>query len=178
MGVALVVPCSGRGMRWLQLVRRAVVGFWRTHPPADRRRARGGRVRRVAAGAGERPGRRRAADILRPHQRSPTRCSRSATCTRSIFSGEVEGKPFHTETTLLPETRIIEWSDGQQVETRISQYFAYLDGRIEEVALDYYAQADDGSVWYFGEDVCDYNEDGFIDSTEGTWLAGVTARRR
>jgi hypothetical protein len=90
-----------------------------------------------------------------------------------IFSGEVEGKPFHTETTLLPETRLIEWSDGKRVETRISQYFAYLDGRIEEVALDYYAQADDGSVWYFGEELWDFNEDGFIDSTEGAWLAGV-----
>lgn len=90
-----------------------------------------------------------------------------------IFSGEVEGKPFHTETTLLPETRVIEWGDGKQVETRISQYFAYLDGRIEEVALDYYAQADDGSVWYFGEDLWDFNEEGFIDSTEGAWLAGV-----
>ena len=90
-----------------------------------------------------------------------------------ILSGEVEGKPFHTETTLLPETRVIEWSDGKQVETRISQYFAYLDGRIEEVALDYYAQADDGSVWYFGEDLWDFNEEGFIDSTEGAWRAGV-----
>jgi hypothetical protein len=90
-----------------------------------------------------------------------------------VFSGEVEGKPFHTETTLLPETRIVEWGDGEQVETRISQYFAYLDRRIEEVALDYYAQADDGSVWYFGEELWDFNEDGFIDSTEGAWLAGV-----
>jgi len=90
-----------------------------------------------------------------------------------ILSGEVEGRPFHTETTLLPETRIIEWSDGEQVETRISQYFAYLDGRIEEVALDYYAQADDGSVWYFGEELWDFDEEGFIVSTEGAWLAGV-----
>jgi hypothetical protein len=90
-----------------------------------------------------------------------------------VFNGEVEGKPFHTETTLLPQTRIIEWTDDKQVETRISQYFAYLDGRIEEVALDYYAQADDGSVWYFGEDLWDFDDEGFIDSTEGNWLAGV-----
>ncbi len=89
-----------------------------------------------------------------------------------IFSGTVEGKPFHTETTLLPETRVIEWSEGQEVETRVSQYFAYVDGRIEEVALDYYAQADDGAVWYLGEDVFDYNEEGFVDSFSGTWLAG------
>jgi hypothetical protein len=89
-----------------------------------------------------------------------------------VFSGRVEGKPFHTETTLLPETRVVEWAPGRQVETQVTQYFAYLDGRIEEVANDYYAQADDGSVWYFGEQVFDYNEQGLVDSTEGSWLAG------
>jgi hypothetical protein len=90
----------------------------------------------------------------------------------AILSGRVDGKPFHTETTLLPYTRVIDWSEGQRVETLVSQYVAYLDGRIEEVALDYYAQADDGSVWYFGEDVFNYDEDGVIAHTEGTWLAG------
>ena len=48
---------------------------------------------------------------------------------------------------------MVEWSPGQWVEARVSQYMAYIDGRIEEVALDLYAQADDGSVWYLGEDV-------------------------
>ena len=89
----------------------------------------------------------------------------------AVLNGRVDGKPFHTETTLLPETRIIEWTEGQRAETRVSQYVAFLDGRIEEVALDYYAQADDGSVWYFGEDVFNY-EDGHIADTDGTWLAG------
>ena len=89
----------------------------------------------------------------------------------AILSGHVEGEQFKTETTLLPQTRIIEWPEGRPVETLISQYVAYLDGRIEEVALDYYAQADDGSVWYFGEDVFNY-QDGVIADTEGTWLAG------
>jgi hypothetical protein len=89
-----------------------------------------------------------------------------------IFSGRVEGRPFHTEVTLLPETRVIEWSPGQLVEARISQYFAYIGGQIEEVALDYYAQADDGSVWYLGEEVNDYDREGFVDSTLGSWLAG------
>ena len=87
-----------------------------------------------------------------------------------LMLGHVDGKPFRTEVTLLPETRIIEW-EGQRVETLVSQYNAYLGGRIEEVAYDYYAQADDGSVWYFGEDVFDFR-DGAIVVTEGTWLAG------
>jgi hypothetical protein len=90
----------------------------------------------------------------------------------AILNGRVEGKPFHTETTLLPETRTIEGPSGEPVEALVSQYTAFLDGRIEEVALDFYAQADDGSVWYFGEDVFNYNEDGVIADTEGTWLAG------
>src|SRR5215218_2140396 len=87
-----------------------------------------------------------------------------------LMLGHVDGKPFRTEVTLLPETRIIEWQ-GQQVETLVSQYVAYLDGRIHEVAYDLYAQADDGSVWYFGEDVFNF-EDGAIVDTHGTWIAG------
>ncbi len=88
-----------------------------------------------------------------------------------VLNGKVDGKAFRTETTLLPDTRIIEWSPSQCVRTLVSQYAAYLDGRIQEVALDFYAQADDGSVWYFGEDVYNY-EHGVVADTSGTWLAG------
>ena len=87
-----------------------------------------------------------------------------------LLLGHVDGEPFRTEVTLLPETRIIDWH-GQQVEVAVSQYNAFLGGRIAEVAFDLYAQADDGSVWYFGEDVFDFR-DGAIVVTEGTWLAG------
>jgi hypothetical protein len=87
-----------------------------------------------------------------------------------LMVGHVDGKPFRTEVTLLPETRIVEWQN-QRVETLVSQYVAYLDRRIQEVAYDLYAQADDGSVWYFGEDVFDF-KDGVIATTEGTWIVG------
>lgn len=115
-------------------------------------------------------------DITAPTFSNPTKITNPlfpiSRLQSAIFSGEVDGKPFHTETTLLPETRVIEWSPGQRVEALVSQYFAFLDGRIEEVALDYYAQSDDGSVWYLGEDVYDYDPDGLVDSTLGSWLAG------
>ena len=88
-----------------------------------------------------------------------------------VLLGTVDGEPFRSETTLLSDTRTIEW-DGQRIATLASQYAAYRNGRIEEVALDRYAQADDGSVWYFGEDVVDY-KGGNVVTTEGTWLAGV-----
>jgi hypothetical protein len=87
-----------------------------------------------------------------------------------LLLGKVEGLPFRTEVTLLPETRIIAW-EGQQVEVLVSQYVAFLGGSITEVAYDLYAQADDGSVWYLGEDVFDFR-DGAIVVTEGSWLAG------
>lgn len=87
-----------------------------------------------------------------------------------LFVGHVDGRPFRTEVTLLPYTRVLEWG-GQRIETLVSQYTAYLGGRLQEVAYDLYAQADDDSVWYFGEDVADL-ENGAIVTKEGTWLSG------
>ena len=85
-----------------------------------------------------------------------------------IFGGHVDNKPFRTEVTLLPETKPTPYR-GATVDTAIIQYVAYLNGRIQEVAIDRYAQADDGSVWYFGEDFSAY-EDGKVTDTEGTWV--------
>jgi hypothetical protein len=130
-----------------------------------------------AAGLGDLP---LAADEHRADLVAPA-FSRSTTVTNPLFpisdlhsvllNGTVDDLPFRTETTLLPETRVIEWRPGQCVRTLVSQYVAYLDGRIEEVALDFYAQADDGSVWYFGEDVFNY-DGGVVADLSGTWLAG------
>jgi hypothetical protein len=89
-----------------------------------------------------------------------------AEVTQALQLGTVDGKPFRAEVTLLPGTKTITW-DGRQVPTRVHQYVAYSGGRILEVALDWYAQADDGSVWYFGEDVFNY-EDGVVADTHGT----------
>jgi hypothetical protein len=91
----------------------------------------------------------------------------------AILNGHVDGKVFHTETTLLPFTQIIEWTPGQCVQVLESQYTAFLDGRLQETAIDLYAQADDGSVWYLGENVFDYDARGFVVTTEGTWHAGT-----
>ncbi|MEJ7802768.1 MAG: hypothetical protein WKH68_05270, partial [Candidatus Limnocylindria bacterium] len=88
-----------------------------------------------------------------------------------LLLGTVDDAAFRTEVTLLPTPRIIEW-EGQLVATLVSQYVAFLDDRLHEVAYDFYAQADDGSVWYFGEDVFNF-ADGTIVDTHGTWIAGT-----
>jgi hypothetical protein len=117
----------------------------------------------------------RRADLVAPPFTNPTSVTNPlfpiSNLRSAILNGRVDGRPLKIETTLLPETRVIEWTPGQCVKTLVSQFVAYKDGRIEEVALDLYAQADDGSVWYFGEDVFNYAH-GVVADTAGTWLAG------
>jgi hypothetical protein len=91
--------------------------------------------------------------------------------TSAVVLGEVDGEALRIEITLLPETRVVEWN-GQPVECVVSQFVGYLDGRMKEVALDVFAQSDDGDVWYFGEDVANYADDGHIADMDGAWLAG------
>lgn len=88
----------------------------------------------------------------------------------AVLLGRVDGRPFRSETTLLPGGATVVWN-GRRIRVLLSQYIAFVSGRLDEVALDRYAQADDGSVWYLGEDVFDYRRGGVV-VTEGTWLAG------
>ena len=113
-------------------------------------------------------------DLAMPTFSNPTDVTNplhpSALVESVLLLGTVDDQAFRTEVTLLPVTRIIDW-DGQRIEALVSQYVAFLDGRIQEVAYDFYAQADDGSVWYLGEDVFNF-ADGAIVDTHGTWIAG------
>jgi hypothetical protein len=113
-------------------------------------------------------------DLARPSFSNPTSITNplhpSARLAQVIYGGQVDGKPFRTEFSRLPDTRTIEWN-GQQVDVVTLQYLAFSDGRIKEVALDWFAQADDGAVWYFGEDVFNY-EHGVLADSKGTWMAG------
>ncbi len=111
-------------------------------------------------------------DLVRPRFSNPTTIDNEyfPVAHSVIQLGHVDGAPFRSETTRLGRTEAVVW-EGKPVQTVLVQYAAWIDGEIEEVAIDRYAQADDGSVWYFGEDVYDYDE-GSIVLTEGTWLAG------
>jgi len=113
-------------------------------------------------------------DRARPSFSDPTRITNPrfpvGELTQVLQLGHEAGKPLRVEVTRLPATRALTW-DGQQVETVASQFVAFLGGRIREVAIDYFAQADDGSVWYFGENVDNY-EAGVVADHDGSWLAG------
>ena len=113
-------------------------------------------------------------DLVQPLFSEPTKVTNPLfpiSSLNAVIVGEVDGAPLKIETTLLPETRTVHWG-GQRVQALQSQFCAYLKGRITEVAVDLYAQADDGSVWYFGEDVVDYAK-GVAATTAGTWRVGL-----
>ncbi len=57
------------------------------------------------------------------------------------------------------------------VKTLVYRDKVYVDGELVEDTRDYLAQDDSGNVWYFGEDVDNY-EAGVLADHDGAWLAG------
>lgn len=69
------------------------------------------------------------------------------------------------ESTVLPETDVV-----AGVEVTVVEVKDFEDGELVESTLDYYAQHSDGTVYYFGELVDEY-EDGEVVGHGGQWLA-------
>jgi len=86
--------------------------------------------------------------------------------THLVLEGEEEGESIRLEITVPGNTREV-----AGVQTLVMVEAEYEDGELVEVSYNYMAQAADGTVCYFGEDVDDY-ENGVIVSHEGAWLAG------
>lgn len=87
-----------------------------------------------------------------------------------IFTGMDDGKRATAVDQYLTETREFSWNQTK-VECRILREFAFEAGELIEVSDNYFAQADDGTVFYFGEVVDNY-EDGVIVDHGGSWLVG------
>ena len=120
----------------------------------------------------------RRVDLVRPVFSNPLQIDNplhpSGKIDQVIYGGQVGGKPFRTEFTRLPAAKKTVVWEGTTIPAVSWQYMAFSAGRIEEVAIDWFAQADDGGVWYLGEDVQDYR-DGRIYTKEGTWVTGPVA---
>ncbi len=89
---------------------------------------------------------------------------------QTVALGTEPDTKLRFEATQLDQTRTIAWN-GKNIMTRVTSFVAYHNGRLVEVASDFYAQDDKGAVWYFGEDVANY-DNGVIKDHAGTWLAG------
>lgn len=85
------------------------------------------------------------------------------------YEGEEDGVPITLEVSVLDSTEVV---DG--VTTRVVRELETEDGELIEISHNFYAQSEQGTVCYFGEDV-DIYEDGVVVSNEGAWRAGEGA---
>jgi len=84
-----------------------------------------------------------------------------------VLEGEDdEGTFLEIIITVLDETEVV-----AGVTTRVVEEAEFEDGEMVEVSRNFYAQAQDGTVCYFGEDVDDF-EDGMLVGHGGAWRAG------
>lgn len=81
------------------------------------------------------------------------------------LEGTDQGALVHLTITVLDQTEVV-----AGVETRILEERETEDGELVEVSRNFFAQAPDGTVCYFGEEV-DIYEAGQIVSHEGAWRA-------
>jgi hypothetical protein len=89
---------------------------------------------------------------------------------RCVLEGESDGEKERVVRTLLDETKTFEYG-GEKIEVAVIEDRNFIDGELVELTLDYFAQSDDGTVHYFGEDVRNY-ENGKLKDTEGSFLYG------
>jgi len=87
-----------------------------------------------------------------------------------VFKGRKEGKASVIVDIYLDDTRTFDFGGGD-VECHIVQETEFEGGQLGEVSTNYFAQGDDGAVYYFGEVVDEY-ENGVIIAHEGSWLVG------
>ncbi len=85
-----------------------------------------------------------------------------------IYEGQSPDGLEHIEEQRLNITRVV-----NGITCVVVNFKAFIDGKLVEEADDWYAQDVDGNVWYFGEDVNNYNPDGTIKDHGGSWEAGI-----
>ena len=83
-----------------------------------------------------------------------------------VYEGEDDGETERVEVEVLDETRVIEGITATVVRDTV-----YIDGELAEDTYDWYAQDEDGNVWYLGEDTHEY-ENGEAVNAEGAWEYG------
>ena len=108
---------------------------------------------------------------------SPSAGGFTLTSTNPYFPMEVgsrwilEGGDERVVITVLDETEVV-----AGIETRVVEEREFEDDELVEVSRNYFAQAKDGTVCYFGEGV-DIFEDGEIVSHEEEWRADMEGSR-
>lgn len=88
-----------------------------------------------------------------------------------IFRGQEGRTRIGVADLYLTDTRTFTLN-GNAVTCRVLQETEFEDGELTEISRNFFAQADDGTVWYFGETVDDYDE-GVVSGHGGSWVVGT-----
>jgi hypothetical protein len=80
-----------------------------------------------------------------------------------------DGEHFREKVRVTHRTRLIAGVRATVVRDVVRR----TDGTLAETTDDWYANDDQGNVWYLGEDTATYDEDGQLEDREGSWEAGV-----
>jgi hypothetical protein len=86
---------------------------------------------------------------------------------RTYRETDDEGKDATVVVTVTDKTKVIAGVTTREVHDVLTD-----GGEVVEDTLDWYAQDDEGNIWYFGEATTEYGPDG-EESTEGSWEAGI-----
>ncbi len=89
---------------------------------------------------------------------------------RCVLEGTSDEGSERVVRTLLDRTKAFE-VNGEQVDVAVIEDRAFVEGELVERTLDYFGQADDGTVHYFGEDVDNY-KNGKLANHDGSFLYG------
>src|SRR5437868_1187704 len=88
--------------------------------------------------------------------------------TTYVYVGTKDGSAARDEFQVTRRTKVIMGVTCREVRDR-----GFVDGVLAEDTLDWFAQDNHGNVWYFGEDTKEFDANGNVISTEGSWQAGV-----
>ena len=90
----------------------------------------------------------------------------------SLKQDVLENKTLRVERTARPDVHKTFQVNGQTIEAlAVEDRELNSKGELTEATLDYFAQDDDGNVYYLGEDVDEYSN-GKITGHSGAWLLG------
>jgi hypothetical protein len=96
---------------------------------------------------------------------------------QQVYEGEERDPDTGNTIKTRVESRVLPKTDRVAgVEVTVVEDKEFKNGELVESTLDYFAQHRDGSVYYFGERVDEY-EGGKVVSHEGQWLAGEGKNR-
>jgi hypothetical protein len=89
---------------------------------------------------------------------------------QDILEGREGGKPHRVVRTALPGTKTFTIND-KKVDALIVEDLETTGGAVSEITKDYFAQDDNGNVYYLGEEVDQY-KNGKVVAHEGAWMLG------